>query len=81
MSENDVRGTESENDKRNVPFKPDADRALEELQVLQKLLLHDSFDSYEDYSMTTAQTADLLEMEDSLFSSHFDRLAEQNNGK
>lgn len=65
-----------------VMFKPDTDKAFTELLLLQKALLDTSSEEFEDYSMATSQTNDLLGMEDSMFSSTFDQLTlDQNNGK
>ena len=59
-------------EKSEVTFKLDTDRALEELEILQKALLDGFSESFEEVTLTTTQTDDFLGLEDSLFSNNND---------
>ena len=71
---NGVQGA-SHLEKPEVTFKLDTDRALEELEILQKALLGGFSDELEEVTLDTTQTDDFLGLEDSLFSNNLDNLA------
>jgi septum formation inhibitor-activating ATPase MinD len=52
-----------------------ADKALDDLVILQKALMTDSSEDIRDTPNTNLLASELLRMEDSLFSSRFDFLA------